>query len=310
MIDFVKSCIDILLHIISTWGYPGIIVLMALESSLLPVPSEVVMIPAGYLAAQGKMDLTILVLCGTIGSIIGAWLNYFIALYLGRPIFVKYGKYVGMSEHHLEKVETFFYRHGEISTFVGRLLPVIRHLGTIPAGFAKMSLWKLTLYTALGAALWSMVLIAIGYFAGANPEMQHDLLARSSTYVIIGLLLMVVGYIIYQKKTASRTHRISVSKEYMKHIQGEKHIALVTDHEKIGRKDILCLISEGKEQEFFLIKMLKASSKEHMEQVLHKESIAEGLIQVIKNDLEKDDMGKRFFLHANIYLLKPFLKEK
>lgn len=310
MVDFIKYSIDLLLHIISAWGYPGIVVLMALESSLVPIPSEVVMIPAGYLAAKGEMDLLTLLFCGTLGSVLGAWINYYLALYLGRPIFVKYGKYLGMSEHHLERVETFFYRHGEISTFVGRLLPVIRHLATIPAGFARMSLWKLTFYTALGSALWTAVLIAVGYFAGSDPALQHDLLAKSSTYLIIGLVLMVVGYIAYQRTTTSTTHRISVSKEYFDMMNNESRNALLSAHDRIGKKDSICLIEGAREETYMIIKQLKAVSSEHTSHLLRKEGVSERLIQIVLKNVQESLESQSFFAHANIYLLKPLSKGK
>lgn len=308
--EFIKYCIDILLQIIGAWGYPGIVILMALESSLLPIPSEVVMIPAGYLAAQGKMDLTILLFCSTLGGVMGAWINYFLAFYFGRPIFVKYGKYVGMTEHHLEKVETFFYRHGEISTFVGRLLPVIRHLAAIPAGFARMSLWKLSFYTAIGAGLWTTVLLAIGYFASANPDLQHDLLAKSSTYLIGGLLLIVGGYILYQKNNTFGTHRISVLDDYADLLDTEPRQVIISTHEHIGKKDILCLITDAKEQEFLISKRVKAISSAHILHILEKEKVSQRVVEVVLKSIQDEENNNRFFLDANIYLLQPLSKDK
>ncbi|HTY20169.1 MAG TPA: DedA family protein, partial [Geobacteraceae bacterium] len=109
-------------------GYPGIFFLMAMESSVIPIPSELVMPFAGYLAQQGEMNLFVAIFCGTAGSLLGAYLNYFAAHYLGRPLLLRYGKYVWITEEKFAKVETFFHKHGEISTFIGRLLPVVRHL--------------------------------------------------------------------------------------------------------------------------------------------------------------------------------------
>ena len=121
-----------LLDTIGAMGYPGILLLMAMESSIIPVPSELVMPPAGYLAFQGKMNMAVAILCGTAGSLIGAYANYFVSHYLGRPLILKYGKYVLIPPDKFERVERFFLQHGEISTFIGRLLPVIRHLISIP----------------------------------------------------------------------------------------------------------------------------------------------------------------------------------
>jgi membrane protein DedA with SNARE-associated domain len=128
-----------LLDSIGAMGYPGIFLLMAMESSIIPVPSELVMPPAGYLAFQGKMNLAVAILCGTAGSLAGAYANYFASHYLGRPLIIKYGKYVLIPPDKFERVERFFLQHGEISTFIGRLLPVVRHLISIPAGLSGMN---------------------------------------------------------------------------------------------------------------------------------------------------------------------------
>lgn len=159
-----------LLNTIGSMGYPGIFLLMAMESSIFPVPSELVMPPAGYLVQQGQMNMTLVILSGTFGSLVGAYLNYFVALWLGRPLLVRYGRYVWIKEEHFNRVEAFFQHHGEISTFIGRLLPVIRHLISIPAGLARMNHLRFTLYTLIGAGLWVSALAWIGYFIGAERE--------------------------------------------------------------------------------------------------------------------------------------------
>ncbi len=133
------AAINWLLATILKLGYPGIFLLMAMESSVIPIPSELVMPPAGYWAVEGKMNLWLAILCGTAGSLVGAYANYYAAHYLGRPLILKYGKYVGITEEKFAKVETFFHKHGEISTFIGRLLPVVRHLISLPAGLAGMN---------------------------------------------------------------------------------------------------------------------------------------------------------------------------
>src|SRR5512146_2420985 len=152
-----------LVDTIGALGYPGIFLLMAMESSVIPIPSELVMPPAGYLAQQGQMSIVAAILCGTIGSLLGAYANYFAAHYLGRPLLLKYGKYVWITEEKFAKVEAFFRNHGEISTFIGRLLPVVRHLISLPAGLAGMNHLKFSLYTLFGAGLWVTRLTFIGY---------------------------------------------------------------------------------------------------------------------------------------------------
>src|SRR5512147_2854052 len=173
---------------IGALGYPGIFLLMAMESSVIPIPSELVMPPAGYLAQQGQMNMAAAILCGTIGSLVGAYANYFAAHHLGRPLILKYGKYVWITEEKFAKVETFFKDHGEVSTFIGRLLPVVRHLISLPAGLAGMNHVKFSLYTLLGAGLWVTVLSYIGYFIGANKE----LIMQYSHQALIGAVLMSV----------------------------------------------------------------------------------------------------------------------
>jgi len=185
-------------------GYVGIFLLMAMESSVIPIPSEVVMPPAGYLAQQGKMDMTLVILSGTFGSLVGAYANYFAARFLGRPLLLKYGKYVWITEEHFDKVEKYFKDHGEISTFIGRLLPVIRHLISLPAGLAGMNHIKFTLYTLFGAALWVSVLAWIGYFIGENQE----LILRYSHQAVIDVIafsaLLVGVYVWLHKRKLAR----------------------------------------------------------------------------------------------------------
>jgi membrane protein DedA with SNARE-associated domain len=174
-----------LVNTIGAMGYTGIFLLMAMESSVFPIPSEVVMPPAGYLVHEGKMNMALVILSGTLGSLAGAYANYFVARWLGRPLVIKYGRYVWITEEHFNRVESFFLRHGEISTFIGRLLPVIRHLISIPAGIARMNHLRFTLYTAIGAALWVSVLSWIGYLIGA----EQDLIMRYSHQAVIGAVV-------------------------------------------------------------------------------------------------------------------------
>ena len=181
--------IDWLLRTLLDLGYPGIIALMAMESSILPVPSELVMPPAGYWAAKGQMSFPIALVCGVVGSIIGALANYYGAQLIGRPLIQRYGKYVLLSEKNLLRSERFFAEHGEISTLIGRLFPVIRHLISIPAGLHRMPLPKFILYTAVGAAVWCAILTWIGYFLG-----QHEGVLRTEEihrYVTWAMVVLI-----------------------------------------------------------------------------------------------------------------------
>ena len=181
--------IDWLLHTLLDLGYPGIVALMAMESSILPIPSELVMPPAGDWAAKGQMSFAVALVCGVLGSVIGALANYYGAQLIGRPLIQRYGKYVLLSETNLLRSERFFAQHGEISTLIGRLFPVIRHLISIPAGLHRMPLRKFILYTAAGAAVWCAILTWIGYFLG-----QHEGVLRSEEihrYVTRALLVLI-----------------------------------------------------------------------------------------------------------------------
>lgn len=189
-----------LLNTIGAMGYPGIFILMAMESSIIPIPSELVMPPAGYLAFQGKMSMPVAILCGTIGSLVGAYANYYASHYIGRPLILKYGKYILIPPQKFEKVEKFFLKHGEISTFIGRLLPVIRHLISIPAGLSGMNHIKFSIYTLAGAGIWCSILTAIGYIIGENQVLIMEYSHKAIIYVIIASALLISGYMLYQKR--------------------------------------------------------------------------------------------------------------
>jgi len=189
-----------LLDTIGTLGYPGIFLLMAMESSVIPVPSELVMPPAGYLAFQGKMNMAVAILCGTLGSLAGAYANYFASHYLGRPLIIKYGKYVLIPPDKFERVERFFLRHGEISTFIGRLLPVVRHLISIPAGLSGMNHLRFSLYTLLGAGIWCSILTGIGYVIGEKQHLIMQYAHQAVLWVVLFSVALVAAYIWWHRR--------------------------------------------------------------------------------------------------------------
>ncbi|HEY3309443.1 MAG TPA: DedA family protein [Desulfuromonadaceae bacterium] len=184
-----------LLDTIGAMGYPGIFLLMAMESSIIPVPSELVMPPAGFLAYQGQMNLLGTILCGTAGSLAGAYANYYASHYLGRPLILKYGKYVLIPPEKFKRVEDFFLRHGEISTFIGRLLPVVRHLISIPAGLSGMNHLRFSLYTLLGAGIWCTILAGIGYVIGKEQEKIMHYSHQALAWVVIFSAFLITIYI-------------------------------------------------------------------------------------------------------------------
>ncbi len=189
--------------------YWVITLLMAIESSFIPFPSEVVVPPAAYLAASGgELNVFIVVLCATLGAIIGALVNYFLALFLGRPLVYRFansrwGHICLINEEKVRIAEKYFDRHGAIGTFVGRLVPAVRQLISIPAGISRMSLPRFILYTTLGAGLWNSILAAIGYYlASVVPYEELDSkVAEYSVYLKIAMLALgasVVVYLIYK----------------------------------------------------------------------------------------------------------------
>ena len=181
-------------------GYWGIFLLMFLESTFFPFPSEVIMIPAGYLAYQGEMNIYLIVLVGILGSVGGALLNYYLAMTFGRKFILKYGKYFFIKEETLKKLDTFFAKHGEISTFTGRLIPGIRQLISLPAGLARMHIAKFSLYTAIGAGIWVVVLVAIGYVVGSNQALISEYMKSATLIALVCVVLIVIFYIIRNKK--------------------------------------------------------------------------------------------------------------
>lgn len=206
-----QTIVNWLTETIFALGYPGIAVLMALESSFFPFPSEVVLPPAGYLAAHGRMNGWIALGAGVVGSLVGAVFNYWVAVRLGRPLLHKYGKYFFVNEKSLDRAEDFFRRHGEISTFVGRLLPVIRQYISLPAGLARMRLDRFAGYTALGAGIWCAILYAIGWtigrhsVAGGLPSDEvHRYLTQAMTYVLPALVLIVILYVWVRRAGTAR----------------------------------------------------------------------------------------------------------
>ena len=189
-----ESIVKWLVDTIFALGYPGIFALMALESSCFPFPSEVVMIPAGYLAHEGKMNLGLAFLCGVGGSLAGAIFNYYLALWLGRPILLRCGKYFFIPERKLLKAEEFFRRHGEVGTFTCRLIPGIRQLISLPAGLARMNLLRFNLFTGLGAGIWMAVLLWIGYVCGQQQELIKRYSHQATVIALGGVAVIIAVY--------------------------------------------------------------------------------------------------------------------
>lgn len=185
-------------------NYGTIFILMLLESTVIPVPSELVVAPAAYHAAGGNLNIFLVILFATLGADIGATINYTVAFYLGRPIIYrfansKWGRACMLNQKKVEKSERYFDEHGVVATITGRLIPGIRHLISIPAGLAKMHFWKFILYTTIGACAWNAILATLGwYLHSVVPEEQlDDKISEYSEYiksVIIILVILALGY--------------------------------------------------------------------------------------------------------------------
>ena len=195
----IRELAQAIVDLIFDWGYFGIFLLMTIESSFIPFPSEIVLVPAGYLASKGDMSIGMIMVSALGGSLLGAFINYYLALTLGRKILAKYGKYFFIKENALDKMDTFFQKHGHISTFTGRLIPGIRQLISIPAGLARMNLVQFSIYTGLGAGLWALILTMLGYFIGENQELIKAYLKQIVIVVLAMLVLLSAWYYYYQK---------------------------------------------------------------------------------------------------------------
>jgi membrane protein DedA with SNARE-associated domain len=190
-------------------GYTGIVCLMFLESSFFPFPSEVVIPPAGYLASTGRMEFFPVIIAGILGSLLGALFNYWLSLKVGRPFFIKYGRYLMISRRTLEKAEKFFKKHGHISTFIGRLLPGVRQYISLPAGIARMDLAQFCLFTALGSGIWVTVLAVLGYMVGENADLINGYLHKITIVLALLCFAVAAGYFLLRKRKETGKDRTS-----------------------------------------------------------------------------------------------------
>lgn len=198
MSELLAQIVSWLVSTVGSLGYPGIVALMFLESSFFPFPSEVVMPPAGYLARTGEMDIAAVIACGIVGSLLGALFNYWIAIVWGRRFFERWGRYVLVKPEHLDRAEAFFAKHGHISTFTARLLPVVRQYVSLPAGLARMDLLKFCVCTAAGSGIWVTVLAVAGYMLGG--EASAGFIKRISGVLVLSCVALVVAYVLVQRR--------------------------------------------------------------------------------------------------------------
>jgi membrane protein DedA with SNARE-associated domain len=205
-------------HLLEVWfgwvlhgGYWGIILLMAMESSIIPIPSEIIIPPAAFLAARGDLNLTGVIVAGTLGSYLGAAVGYWICLVIGRPILLNFGKFFLLPPEKLERAEIWLQRYETGGIFFARVLPVIRHLISYPAGLVRMNFLKFSLATIAGAGLWCGVL---AYLGAKAFQVQPDLISNvdgwlifiktRSQWIVIFLAVMAVLYLLVLRLTARR----------------------------------------------------------------------------------------------------------
>jgi membrane protein DedA with SNARE-associated domain len=189
--------------VIAAGGYPVVFILIFLESTLVPIPSELVMPFAGFMAYQGKFSLPVILVINSVGALLGSGLCYWIGVVGGKPFLVRYGKYFLVRRHDIEKTETFFARHGKATILIARFLPVIRHVISVPAGIARMPLRGFFLQTFLGSTIWGGVLILLGYYVGANWKTFSNTLKRVDLLIgailVLGLVALGIRFVVRRR---------------------------------------------------------------------------------------------------------------
>ena len=183
------------IQIISSLGYFGVFFLMVLESMIFPMPSELVMPFAGFLIARGEMTFLFVMLSATLGSLIGSLISYYIGKYGGERFVLRYGKYFLLNKEHLKKTEKWFHKKGELTIFIGRFIPVVRHIISIPAGIGRMNLKKFILYTLLGAGMWNFILTYLGFVLGNNWEKIQQYSHYLSWAILIAIGIIIIYFI-------------------------------------------------------------------------------------------------------------------
>jgi membrane protein DedA with SNARE-associated domain len=200
--DLLAEVSSFIVNFVSSLGYGGIGILMALESACIPIPSEIVMPFSGYLVFSGKFSLWLVVFWGTIGNLIGSIIAYLVGFYGGRPLIEKYGKYVFLSKEDLDRAQGWFKKYGSLSIFFSRMLPIVRTFISLPAGIARMPVWKFSLFTFVGSLPWVLFLTYIGVITGENwPKIE--VYFRRFDWLIILLIGLLAIYL--WKKLSKRT---------------------------------------------------------------------------------------------------------
>jgi membrane protein DedA with SNARE-associated domain len=200
--DILTAFVHWLVAFVHQFGYAGIFIMTFIESTFVPVPAEMTVVPAGYLVQQGKMAFAPVLFLSIAGAVAGSYANYMVARTLGRGVFIRYGKYFFLTEQKLRNIERFFEKHGVVSTFTGRLIPGVRHFIAFPAGLAKMPLRPFLFYTTLGSGVWMTVLVLLGYYIGENKALLTTYLPLLKLAIVVAL---IVGAVIYLRQHKQKT---------------------------------------------------------------------------------------------------------
>ncbi|MFT6333145.1 MAG: membrane protein DedA with SNARE-associated domain [Lentimonas sp.] len=201
---YLQPLLDYLVLLIDKIGYLGIFIGMFLESTFVPIPSEIIMIPAGIAASYGTLNIYLVILSGILGSLCGAIFNYLLAAHFGRPILFKIGKFFFINQKTIGAIERFFNNHGSFSTFTARLIPAVRQYISLPAGVAKMHFGKFCLYTTLGAGIWVIILTYLGFFIGQNKELIADYLHIAIILCLLFCSILILIYMWFLKDTQKK----------------------------------------------------------------------------------------------------------
>jgi membrane protein DedA with SNARE-associated domain len=191
----IEHITNFIVQTISTLGYGGVVLLMGIESAAIPLPSEVIMPFAGFLVGSGRFNLLGLALAGAFGSLVGSLVTYGLGYYGGRPLVIRYGRYVLISERDLRLTERFFEKFGKVSTLIGRLLPVVRTFISIPAGIGKVPIWSFSFYTFVGSFIWSYFLAWLGWRLGENWHTLEIYFRKFDMLIIALIILFIIWWI-------------------------------------------------------------------------------------------------------------------
>jgi len=196
----VEAIAEWLVNFVHGFGYMGIFIMTFFESTFVPVPAELTMVPAGYLVSQGEMNAVLVMIAAVLGTLFGSLANYYIAYHYGRRFLYAYGKYLLFPHEKMEKLDKFFASHGEISILTGRLVPGLRHFISFPAGLAHMRIKKFSLYTCVGGGIWMSVLVLLGYLIGGNKALVRHYTPYVTIAAIAIVVLATLLYIKHQRR--------------------------------------------------------------------------------------------------------------